>query len=228
MFYERTKNSQAHNWLIHHYCVTSVKRNLDIIKGLVLDIGCGEQPYKEILSTRAEKIIGIDHVSIVSSMSQVDVAGEAMRLPFKGESFDAVVSFQVMEHLPEPLEFLKEIRRVLKTGGHVLLTTPFMWGEHSEPYDFFRYTRYGLKYLSEKAGLSVISISPDTKYWSTAVLRFNYYLWRFAVKFPVLKILIKPFVWLDQFAALLMDKLPHNYTIDTSTFTTLLKKDNIC
>jgi ubiquinone/menaquinone biosynthesis C-methylase UbiE len=224
MHIERSKNSAAHNWLIHHYCTLAVKKNINAIKGIVLDIGCGEQPYKDILSQRAEKIIGADHLSVVSSMTFVDVSASAMQLPFKGEKFDTVVSFQVMEHLPEPLLFLKEINRVIKKGGYVLITTPFMWGEHSAPYDFFRYTRYGLKYLAEKAELEVISITPDTKYWSTAVLRFNYYIWRFAVKFPPLKIILKPFLWIDQLIALYLDKLPHNYYDDTSTFTTLLRK----
>ncbi|MGE5500015.1 MAG: class I SAM-dependent methyltransferase [Syntrophothermus sp.] len=149
-----------------------------------------------------------------------------MELPFKSRAFDSAVSFQVMEHLPEPLEFLKENFRVLKPGGYLLITTPFMWGEHEAPYDFYRYTRYGLKYLAEKAGYEVVSIIPDTKFWATHVLRLNYYLLRFArgpLK-PLLMLLLYPVFYIGQWAAWLLDRIPHNYTIETSTFTTMLRK----
>ena len=75
-----------------------------------------------------------------------------------------------MEHVTEPRIFLAEAFRVMKRGGTALLTTPFMWGEHEQPHDYFRFTRYGLRYLAEKAGFEVIEIEPDTGYWSTATL----------------------------------------------------------
>jgi ubiquinone/menaquinone biosynthesis C-methylase UbiE len=205
-----------------------VEFNAKNFHGKTLDIGCGIQPYKEILKKYCDEIIGIDQLISLHGLSEVNVACSGMQLPFKENSFDNIVSFQVLEHTPEPLEVLKEGKRVLKTGGYFLITTPFMWGEHETPYDFYRYTRYGLKYLAEKSGFKVVSIAPDTKYWATAVLRFNYYLIRFArgpLK-PLIKFMMLPIFYLDQFIAYFLDSFPHNYTIDTASFTTLLKKAN--
>jgi SAM-dependent methyltransferase len=156
----------------------------------------------------------------------VDILGNSLSLPFKDLSFDNLVSFQVMEHVQEPIDFLKEAIRVLKPGGYLFLTTPFMWGEHEEPYDYFRYTRYGLKYMAEKVGFKVIEINPDSKYWTTAVLRFNYYLLRLARgKFKsVIKLIFLPIFTFNQLLALILDKLPHNYTIDTVGFSSLFRK----
>lgn len=221
MFFERSKNTKPHNWLIHHYCVRSVKRNASRLNGSVLDIGCGIKPYREIIEKFCTKYIGLDQPTTPHGLKEVEVVGDALFLPFSNESFDSVVSFQVMEHVTEPQLFLTEAFRVLKHGGNALLMTPFMWGEHEQPRDFFRYTRYGLRYLAEKAGFEVIAIEPETGYWSTAVLRFNYWLNRFG-KGP-LRYLLTP-VWLNQYFALWLDRIDRSYTVDTATFTCLFQK----
>lgn len=221
MPWEKTKNSRPSNWLIHHICALSVKQNVSIVNGRVLDIGCGEKPYGKIIERSCKRYIGLEHPDISGGLKEADVAGNALVLPFKSESFDSVVSFQVMEHLLEPLMFLEEAFRVLRKGGCMLLMTPFMWGEHEQPSDYYRFTRYGLQYLAERAGFEVISIEPQTGYWTMAILRFNYWLDRFA-KGPFQYMLMP--VWLDQYIAVLLDRLDSSYTVDTATFTTLLRK----
>ncbi|MGE5457189.1 MAG: class I SAM-dependent methyltransferase, partial [Methanococcaceae archaeon] len=158
----------------------NIHKNSKYITGKVLDIGCGRKPYKEIFLKFCTSYIGLEYIKTIHGFSEVDIVGDSLFLPFKDNQFDSIVSFQVMEHIQEPQQFLTEAFRVIKKDGYFLFATPFMWGEHEAPYDFYRYTRYGLKYLSEKAGFEVIAINPDTKYWSTAALRFNYYLMRFA------------------------------------------------
>ncbi len=218
---EKNENSRPHNWLLHHYYICSLKKHAEHIRGRVLDIGCGTKPFKTVIEKHCEKYIGMEHPATLHGLQNVDVAGDALVLPFISDSFDAVVSFSVMEHVLEPPLFMSEAFRVLKPGGKALLMTPLMWGEHEQPHDFFRFTRYGLRYLAEKAGFEVISIAADTGYWGMAVLRFNYWLNRFG-KGP-LRYLLMP-VWLNQYLALLLDKIDRSYTVDTATFTTLLKK----
>lgn len=216
----RSLLSQPHNWLLHHYNMLAVLRHQGIFRGKVLDVGCGRKPYRDIIEPRCDAYIGMD----IEKRDGVDVVGDAQKLPFDENSFDVIVAFQVMEHLPEPNEFLAECYRVCKQGGHVLITTPFMWGEHEQPRDFYRYTRFGLRYLAEKAGFEVVEIAPDTGYWPTAILRFNYWLVRFT-KGP-LKYLFWP-VWLNQYVALMLNTIERRVsenTTDTSSFTTLLKK----
>jgi len=222
----KSKLSEPHNWLIHHLLLKSLIRFSPNIKGKILDIGCGKKPYEEYFSPQSQSYIGLEYAKTLHGLKSVDVLGDSLLLPFKDSSFDSAVSFQVMEHVQEPKKFLSEVFRILKPDGHFLLTTPFIWGEHEQPYDFYRYTRFGLQYLAEKTGFEIIEIKPDTKFWSTTVLRFNYYLLRFArgrYK-SFLKLLMLPVFTMDQVFAFWLDKIPHNYTIDTATFSTLLKK----
>ncbi|HRR34277.1 MAG TPA: methyltransferase domain-containing protein [Kiritimatiellia bacterium] len=75
--------------------------------------------------------------------------------PFSDETFDGVVGSQVLEHVFNPSVFLSEVARVLKSHGHLLLTVPFVWDEHEQPYDYARYSSFGLKHLLEEHGLQV-------------------------------------------------------------------------
>lgn len=226
MLYKKSILSESHNWLLHHYYIKNIEKNIKYFHGDVLDIGCGKKPYKEYFLGNTSKYIGLEYAKTLHGFDEVDVVGNSLTLPFKDNSFDNAVSFQVLEHVPEPKIFLDEAYRIVKPSGYLLLATPFMWGEHEVPYDYYRFTRYGLCYLAEKTGFEVISIEPDTKFWSMAVLRFNYYLMRFArghLK-NIVKIIFYPIFMIDQTFAYFMDQLPHNYTIDTIGFTTLLKK----
>src|SRR6478672_10261068 len=120
---------------------------------VVLDAGAGECPHSTLFAhTRYVKLdrgIG-DHTW---DYSRIDVQGDVCELPFRDGVFDAVVNIQVLEHIKEPGVCVAEMARVLKPGGQLILTTVQDWEIHQHPNDFFRYTRYGLEYLFEKAGL---------------------------------------------------------------------------
>ena len=72
------------------------------------------------------------------------------------QSFDNVVCNQVLEHVFRPEVFLLEIHRVIKPGGNMLMSVPFIWDEHEQPWDYARYSSFGLKYLLENTGFEVI------------------------------------------------------------------------
>ncbi len=91
---------------------------------------------------------------------ELDVAGNLYMIPFKTDVFDVVVNVEVLEHLREPLDALKEMFRVLRPGGRLILIAPQGWEEHGAPNDYFRFTKFGLRYLFEKAGFRVVSIEP--------------------------------------------------------------------
>ena len=120
---------------------------------VVLDAGAGECPHSTLFAhTRYVKLdrgIG-DHTW---DYSRIDVQGDVCELPFRDAVFDAVVNIQVLEHIKEPGVCVAEMARVLKPGGQLILTTVQDWEIHQHPNDFFRYTRYGLEYLFERAGL---------------------------------------------------------------------------
>lgn len=80
-------------------------------------------------------------------------------LPFPNNSFDAIMTTKVvLEHISEPELTLREIKRVLKSGGEAFLVAPFITIAHQAPHDFFRYTEYGLKHLFNKVGFEIVSI----------------------------------------------------------------------
>ena len=162
-FRRRLKGVLAKTPLNKAYIIeSSIRSNIEAsagyAKGLFLDLGCGETQYKELFRDRVDRYIGVDVPSSYYELSNVDIYASGEALPFHSRSFDTVLCTQVLEHVKEPSALLGEVSRVLKSGGHLILTAPFSEPKHDEPYDYYRYTDHGLRYLSEKNGLAVISI----------------------------------------------------------------------
>lgn len=140
------------------------------IKGEVLDVGAGE---------RSRYINLFDFATYtkmdVKEGENTDVVGSADAIPFPDNKFDSIVCTQVFEHLSHPYRGAREVARVLKIGGHLLLTVPQMNELHEEPHDYFRYTKYGLTVLFEHVGLKLVHIEALGGYWSTlAQLKIRY------------------------------------------------------
>jgi SAM-dependent methyltransferase len=135
------------------------------IAGNILDFGCGSKPY-ESLFINASSYTGVDiEVSGHNhACSRVDVYYDGNTLPFPDAHFDAVVSFEVFEHVFNIDEAMSEIRRVLKPGGQLLITVPFAWDEHEAPYDFARYTSFGIRHVLERNQFEVMEIKKTTTY----------------------------------------------------------------
>jgi len=137
--------------IVKDYFWKEIKLASRYAKGDLLDIGCGKKPYLEIFKNKVSSYIGLD-------LKEGDVIGSALDLPFPDESFDTVFSSQVLEHVEDPFLMMREVTRVLKKGGYLILTAPLFWCLHEEPRDFFRFTKYSLQLLAEKAGLKVVYI----------------------------------------------------------------------
>lgn len=131
----------------------------------VLDAGAGECQYKPLFSHT--KYLSVDFACGKGSWdySKLDVVADLLCMPFEDNTFDVVLCTQVLEHINRPQEFLKELYRVLKPGGILYLTAPQGFKEHQIPYDFFRYTSFGLRFLFEQAGFSPEYITPMGGYF---------------------------------------------------------------
>ena len=81
-------------------------------------------------------------------------------LDIKSESIDTVLSNQVLEHVPDPNFYLSEAARVLRKNGTLILTVPMQWRHHEVPFDYYRYTKYGVTELLEKNGFTVVRVDP--------------------------------------------------------------------
>ena len=144
----------------------NLKKNIETlannINGKTLDIGCGAKQYENMFKKTSD-YIGIEiETDLQKKRNIADHYYDGKKIPFKDESFDSILTFQVFEHIFEPKEFLSEITRVLKPGGHVLITVPFIWDEHEKPYDFGRYSSFGIKYLFEKNNFQILKYKKST------------------------------------------------------------------
>lgn len=117
----------------------------------LLDVGCGVKPYKEFFG--ALEHIGIDWGNSLHRLN-AEYLASAEVLPFADGTFDTVLCTEVIEHLKHPALAISEMARVLKPGGHLILTAPFVHGLHEVPFDFFRFTSLGLLSLVEEAYLT--------------------------------------------------------------------------
>lgn len=126
------------------------------LNGKLLDVGCGTKPYENICKNVVE-YIGLEIDDEGNRQHKfADIFYDGKTIPFKDKEFDSVLSNQVFEHVFNPNDFLKEINRVTKMEGAFLMTVPFVWDEHEQPYDYARYSSFGLKYILAENGFEII------------------------------------------------------------------------
>jgi SAM-dependent methyltransferase len=128
-------------------------------QGNLLDFGCGKKPYERLFADNVD-YIGLDLEPLDSrpTNNKADVYFDGVTIPFPKSNFDQILCTEVLEHVFDINLTLKEMNRVLKPNGRLLLTIPFMFGEHEKPYDFGRYTSYGITHLLKQNGFEVESI----------------------------------------------------------------------
>jgi SAM-dependent methyltransferase len=148
--------------------------------GSILDIGCGSKPY-EILFKNSTKYIGLDiEVSGHDHLnSKVDIYYDGITLPFDDASFDNVVCFEVLEHVFNFNELVVEIHRILRPGGKLLITVPFAFPEHEIPFDFFRYTSFGLNKLLQSNNFHITDFVKTTSFFLTIIQLIIIYINQF-------------------------------------------------
>jgi SAM-dependent methyltransferase len=127
-------------------------------KSRILDAGAGQCTYKPFFKHCDYVAVDIGVGDSTWDYSHLDIIAPLDRLPVADASFDAILCTEVLEHLDKPEESLRELCRVLKPDGRLFLSVPFFHHEHQVPYDFFRYTSFGLKHLLQKAGFRTESI----------------------------------------------------------------------
>lgn len=125
------------------------------VHGRLLDVGCGKKPYRWLLKG-VDEYIGLELDTPDNRASKhADLYYDGTAFPVGDSSMDAVLCNQVLEHVFNPEAFLSELHRVLRPGGVLILTVPFLWPEHEQPFDCLRYSSFGLRNWLEKAGFVV-------------------------------------------------------------------------
>jgi len=119
-----------------------LRRELPTWSGRVLDVGCGNSPFRHLLNAGKVRYQGID-VEAAASFGYANpdvIYYDGKTIPFDANTFDAVMCTEVLEHVPEPEPFIAELHRVLKPGGRAVVTLPWSARFHYQPYDYHRYT----------------------------------------------------------------------------------------
>jgi len=129
--------------------------NADSVSGVLLDLGAGNQPFKVWYSGLAEKCVAAD----VAPAPGLDVLSMAAPLPFASASFDTVLCTSVLEHVHDAEAVVSEIARVLRPGGRLIITVPFLYPTHEAPYDYWRTTHWGLRSVLTRHGLEVDTLA---------------------------------------------------------------------
>ena len=125
------------------------------LSGTVIDVGCGRKPYRDLVP--ATRYVGLDiDTPVTRALAAADQFYDGRTLPLADASCDGALCSQVLEHVFTPEEFLRELARVLRPGGLLVLTVPFAWDEHEQPHDFARYSSFGLRALLERNGFAVL------------------------------------------------------------------------
>lgn len=166
----------------------NIKAYSNHLSGRILDVGCGRKPYESLFENRKEYVgMDIENPGHDHSNEKIDVYYDGKTFPFDDESFDSILTNQVFEHVFNPEIFMREIHRVLKPGGRLLLTVPFTWDEHEQPNDFARYSSFGLTHILISHGFEVMGFKKSTKgFAAIAQLTIGYLFKLFYSRYRIL------------------------------------------
>lgn len=189
------------------------------LRGEILDFGCGSGPYRNLLTT-AGRYVGLEYDSPENRRwKRADIFYDGVTIPLETASMDGVLSTQTLEHVPNPERIVAEWARVLRPGGLLLLTVPFMWPEHEMPHDFQRYTTNGLAALLEKGGFELLAqerLLCDCRAPAQLFLAWLYDSLRFGARGPLTQLLLSgllfaPVSLLATLLARVMPATPNTY-----------------
>lgn len=189
----------------------SIKECSPEIKGKTLDVGCGTKPYEKYFSSKQYIGLEID-TTMNRDIKKADYFYDGNKFPFGNNEFDSIVTNQVFEHVFNPSQFLKEINRVLKTEGKILMTVPFVWDEHEQPYDFARYSSFGLKSVLTENGFEIVKHIKSINDFRVLVQLLNGFIYKKSVNIPLLKQMLTIFVMfpINIFGIAIAKLLPSN------------------
>jgi hypothetical protein len=126
--------------------------------GALLDVGCGEQPFRPLIEASGQRYVGMDVVQ--NSRRSVDIVGALERAPSPEVAYPAILCTEVLEHVADIDAAFAGLRRLSALDGVVVITVPFVFPLHMEPYDFRRLTPHGIRQLADDHGFRVETSTP--------------------------------------------------------------------
>jgi SAM-dependent methyltransferase len=130
--------------------------------GRLIDVGCGIKPYQSLFDPYVDSYFGVDYPQTMKAnydaQTKADIFTDCSKTGLRDCSFNTLLSTQVIEHIYDTRKFIMECNRILTPGGIGIFTIPFVWQCHSEPYDFYRFTRYSIQRLFSESGFEILKI----------------------------------------------------------------------
>ncbi|MEE2939986.1 MAG: methyltransferase domain-containing protein [Planctomycetota bacterium] len=223
-------------WLDRRCLRKSVEALAPKASGVLLDVGSSETPYRDIFEEHVRHYVGMEYPPAVLDKQPdmwdllynvhhlLNLLGDGRRMPIRTDSVDTVLCTEVLEHVPDPMPMVHEMARVLKPGGKLLVTVPFVQPLHELPSDFHRFTPPALQHYAEEAGLVVESIEPRGNFASACGAMLSQWIIRTigtkthqtdgsVVLSRWRSVPLLPFTAIIQAAFLLASKLTHDDTV---------------
>lgn len=176
------------NW---RHLSQSMRLAVRYVGGKCVDIGAGTAPYHKLVAPHTSEYIIADYADTRKSMFSrehgIFVEADAMNLPFESATMDTVLLTQVLEHVIDPKKALEEAWRVLREDGVLILSVPFMYQAHAEPYDFWRFSEYGLRHLIAEEGFEIAEFHYQGYIGTALVSIWNGFLWQASSRYKVLR-----------------------------------------
>ncbi len=130
-------------------------------RGRMLDLGCGKVPFYAAYKDYVTETVCVDWQNTMHKNPHIDIECDLNQpLPLESEGFDTILLSDVLEHIAEPWQLWKEMARLLRPGGKILMNTPFFYWLHEQPHDYYRYTEYALRRFAAQASLTVLELQP--------------------------------------------------------------------
>lgn len=170
------------NWLQGRTLIPNLQSHGKSARGTILDLGCGTSPWREYFPNATNYI----RMDIYPYDDDVVVIKTAESLPLPDTSIDVVLLFRMMGDIPDQLKFLKELSRVLKPNGRILIYESITYPQHDLPHDYWRVLPSGLRWAGQNAGLTVEELHYCGGYFAQLAIHLNNFVLGALDKSPIL------------------------------------------
>ena len=181
-----------------------IKENTDFVFGVTLDAGSSGINRYGNLFPKITKYLTLD----IKSECKPDIIASIDNIPLENDSIDSIICTQVIGDVVDPSKVIKEFYRVVRPGGVVLLSESFMNEIHGEPFDYWRFTSYGLKNLFESNGFNIVKLEQVGGFFSVmAQNQIRYLIERLKLNngrllaklfCPIINLFGRLLIWLDK------------------------------
>lgn len=246
------------HWLEYRNIDLGQRRLIKLFSGKVLETGCGSSPKKELalkINPKITSYVATDapawdeefkkHASLSGKLgfitnllygnardeNKIDFICDALNLPYKNSSFDTYFCTGVIEHVNDIQEFFQEAARVLKNGGYMYMTSPFMYREHGTPEkDYWRLTRGGFYQVAKKYGFKVKFIYANAFFGSMIASIINGYIIRKllegSVATKIILFPLSPIIFLcANIFGYILDHVDHDYRFSPIYYVSMKRSE---